>query len=86
MLMFQMIIGTPIVNSQRQTMQAYKARNLLGLIAVAATAVGAYFNHNYYYNGYYGDKKSGQENQPKGPSAGSSDKKKVKVKTDNDNN
>ena len=84
--MLKKIIGTPIVNSQRQMMQAYKVRNLLGLIAVAATAVGAYFNHNYYYNGYYGDKKSGQEYQPKGPSAGSSDKKEVEVKSDNDKN
>ena len=83
--MFQMIISTPTVYSQRQTMQANKARNLLGLIAVAATAAGAYFNHNYYYNGYYGDRKSGQQYQPKGPSA-SSDKKEVEVKTDNANN
>ena len=37
-------------------MQANKVRNLFGLVAVAATAVGACFNHNYYYYGYQGDR------------------------------
>ena len=37
-------------------MQANKVRNLLGLAFVAATATGAYFNHNYYYYGYQGDR------------------------------
>ena len=46
-------------------MQANQVRNLLGLIAVAATAAGAYFNHNYYYVEYYRDK-NGKKYQAKG--------------------
>ena len=49
-----------------QTMKVTKVRNLFGLGAVAATAAGACFNHNYYYYGYQGDRiwKVGQDHQP----------------------
>ena len=49
-------------------MQANQVRNLLGLIAVSATAAGAYFNHNYYYVEYYRDK-NGKKYQAKGQPA-----------------
>ena len=47
-------------------MQVTKVRNLLGLVGVTGAAVGACFNHNYYYYGYQGDRiwQVGQEYQP----------------------
>ena len=51
--------------SQHQTMQVTTVRNLLGLGGITAAAVGARFNHNYYYYGYQGDRiwQVGQEYQ-----------------------